>query len=232
MKLNCLIIDDSSIQRMIVSKLVANHLDLNLIGEFPNAVEAKNFMSSNDVDLIFLDIEMPIVNGFEFLDGLKNLPQVIFITSKAEYALRAFDYDATDYLQKPITNSRFGIAIKRALVLSQLHNKSEEETGDFIIIKSKLKKLKIYIAKIRFIEAFGDYVKVVTDNNEHLVLSTMKAFELYLDNPKLVRVHKSFIVNVDRIDKFNSKVAEIGLETIPLSRNKKELLQNAFAATQ
>ncbi len=232
MKLNCLIIDDSSIQRMIVSKLVANHLDLNLIGEFPNAVEAKNFMSSNDVDLIFLDIEMPIVNGFEFLDGLKNLPQVIFITSKAEYALRAFDYDATDYLQKPITNSRFGIAIKRALVLSQLHNKSEEETGDFIIIKSKLKKLKIYIAKIRFIEAFGDYVKVVTDNNEHLVLSTMKAFELYLDNPKLVRVHKSFIVNVDRIDKFNSKVAEIGSETIPLSRNKKELLQNAFAATQ
>lgn len=232
MKLNCLIIDDSSIQRMIVSKLVANHLDLNLIGEFPNAVEAKNFMSSNDVDLIFLDIEMPIVNGFEFLDGLKNLPQVIFITSKAEYALRAFDYDATDYLHKPITNSRFGIAIKRALVLSQLHNKSEEETGDFIIIKSKLKKLKIYIAKIRFIEAFGDYVKVVTDNNEHLVLSTMKAFELYLDNPKLVRVHKSFIVNVDRIDKFNSKVAEIGSETIPLSRNKKELLQNAFAATQ
>ena len=232
MKLNCLIIDDSSIQRMIVSKLVANHLDLNLIGEFPNAVEAKNFMSSNDVDLIFLDIEMPIVNGFEFLDGLKNLPQVIFITSKAEYALRAFDYDATDYLQKPITNSRFGIAIKRALVLSQLHNKSEEETGDFIIIKSKLKKLKIYIAKIRFIEAFGDYVKVVTDNNEHLVLSTMKAFELYLDNPKLVRVHKSFVVNVDRIDKFNSKVAEIGSETIPLSRNKKELLQNAFAATQ
>ena len=232
MKLNCLIIDDSSIQRMIVSKLVANHLDLNLIGEFPNAVEAKNFMSSNDVDLIFLDIEMPIVNGFEFLDGLKNLPQVIFITSKAEYALRAFDYDATDYLQKPITNSRFGIAIKRALVLSQLHNRNEEETGDFIIIKSKLKKLKIYIAKIRFIEAFGDYVKVVTDNNEHLVLSTMKAFELYLDNPKLVRVHKSFIVNVDRIDKFNSKVAEIGSETIPLSRNKKELLQNAFAATQ
>ena len=157
---------------------------------------------------------------------------MIFITSKAEYAVKAFDYDATDYLQKPITNSRFGAAIKRAFILSQLYNKNQEESGDFVIIKSKLKKFKIYVANIRFIEAFGDYVKVVTDNDEHLVLTTMKAFEIYLDNPKLVRVHKSFIVNLDRIDKYNSKIAEIGSEKIPLSRNKKELLQDAFAINQ
>ena len=232
MKLNCLIVDDSSIQRMIVGKLVSNHLNLNLVGEFPNAVAAKNFMSYNSIDLLFLDIEMPIVSGFDFLDGLKVLPQVIFITSKSEYALKAFDYDATDYLQKPITNLRFETAIKRALALHQLQNEYQEEVGDFIIVKSKLKKLKIHTAKIKWIEAFGDYVKVVTDNESHLVLSTMKAFETYLDNPKFIRVHKSFIVNIDRIDKYNSKIAEIGTEKIPLSRNKKELLQDAFAANQ
>ena len=232
MKLNCLIVDDSSIQRMIICKLVSNHLNLKLIGEFSNAVEAKNFMSYNDIDLLFLDVEMPIVNGFDFLDGLKVLPQVIFVTLKPEYALKAFDYDATDYLQKPITNSRFESAIKRALAMHQLKNDVQDEGSEFILIKSKLKKLKIQTAKIKWIEAFGDYVKVVTDTEGHLVLSTMKAFEIYLNNPKFIRVHKSFIINIDRVDKYNSKIAEIGLEKIPLSRNKKEALHKAFNATQ
>jgi two-component system LytT family response regulator len=102
MKLNCVVVDDSSIQRMIIAKLVNNHPNLHLIGDFSNAIEAKNCMSVHTVDLIFLDIEMPVISGFDFLDGLKVKPQIIFITSKAEYAMKAFDYDATDYLQKPI----------------------------------------------------------------------------------------------------------------------------------
>ncbi len=232
MKLKCLLVDDSSIQRMIINKLVTNHESLNLVGEFSNAVEAKNFMSYNEIDLLFLDVEMPIVNGFDFLDGLKVLPQVIFVTSKPDYALKAFDYDATDYLQKPITNSRFEAAIKRALSLHQMQTDSQEDDGDFVLIKSKLKKLKIQIAKIKWIEAFGDYVKVVTDSDGHLVLSTMKAFEIYLNNPKFIRVHKSFIINIDRIDKYDSKIAEIGNEKIPLSRTKKEALQKAFLLNQ
>jgi two-component system, LytTR family, response regulator len=232
MKLNCLIVDDSSIQRMIVSKLVSNHLNLNLVGEFSNAVEAKNFMSYNDVDLLFLDVEMPIVSGFDFLDGLKVLPQVIFITSKPDYALKAFDYDATDYLQKPITNSRFDTAIKRALAFYHLQHENHEEEGDFVFIKSKLKKLKIHTSKIKWIEAFGDYVKVVTDGDSHLVLSTMKAFTNHLNNPKFIRVHKSFIINIEKIDRFNSKFAEIGFSKIPLSRNKKEDLVKAFESVQ
>ncbi len=232
MKLNCLIVDDSSIQRMIISKLVSNHLNLNLVGEFSNAVEAKNFMSYNDVDLLFLDVEMPIVSGFDFLDGLKVLPQVIFITSKPDYAIKAFDYDATDYLQKPITSSRFDTAIKRALAFYQLQNENLEEEGDFVFIKSKLKRLKIHTPKIKWIEAFGDYVKVVTDNDSHLVLSTMKAFGNYLNNPKFIRVHKSYIVNIERVDRFNSKFAEIGVSKIPVSRNKKDDLSKAFEYIQ
>ncbi|MEO0058497.1 MAG: hypothetical protein RLZZ312_144 [Bacteroidota bacterium] len=229
MKLKCLVLDDSSIQRMIVSKLVENHLSLSLVGDFSNAVEAKNFMSYNEVDLLFLDIEMPIVSGFDFLDGLKIKPQVIFVTSKSDYAVKAFDYDATDYLQKPITNTRFEAAIKRATAQSNLVNDAlNTNPADYIVIKSKLKKFKIHIPKIRWVEAFGDYVKVVTDTDSHLVLSTMKAMEVDLNNKKFLRVHKSFIVNIERIDRFNSKIAEIGDAKIPLSRNKKDDLVKAF----
>lgn len=229
MKLNCVVVDDSSIQRMIITKLVNNHQNLTLIGDFSNALEAKSCMSIHSVDLIFLDIEMPIINGFDFLDGLKNKPQIIFITSKADYAVKAFDYDATDYLQKPISVERFDSAVKRAIELHKLRHEVTEEEGDYIFIKSNLKKLKVYTSKIKWIEAYGDYVKVVTDEDSNLVLSTMKSFENDLSKDRFLRVHKSFIVNIDKIERFNSKFAEIGVTKIPLSRNKKDDLKKALA---
>ena len=229
MKLNCVVVDDSSIQRMIIAKLVNNHTNLNLVGDFSNAIEAKGCMSVNDVDLIFLDIEMPVISGFDFLDGLKIKPQIIFITSKAEYAMKAFDYDATDYLQKPIALDRFNSSVKRAMDMHLLKLDTKEEEGDHIFIKSNLKKLKIFTSKIKWIEAFGDYVRVVTEDDSNLVLSTMKSFESELSNKKFVRVHKSYIINIDKVERFNSKFAEIGPTKIPLSRNKKEDLVKALS---
>lgn len=229
MKLNCVVVDDSSIQRMIITKLVNNHQNLNLVGDFSNAIEAKSCMSIHSVDLIFLDIEMPIINGFDFLDGLKQKPQIIFITSKADYAVKAFDYDATDYLQKPISVDRFDSSVKRAIELHKLRHEITEEEGDYIFIKSNLKKLKVFTSKIKWIEAYGDYVKVVTDEDSNLVLSTMKSFENDLSKDRFLRVHKSFIVNIDKIERFNSKFAEIGITKIPLSRNKKEDLVKALS---
>ena len=165
---------------------------------------------------------MPVISGFDFLDGLKVKPQIIFITSKAEYAMKAFDYDATDYLQKPIALDRFNASVKRAMDLHLLKSEVNEDEGEHIFIKSNLKKLKIFTAKIKWIEAFGDYVKVVTDEDSNLVLSTMKAFEKDLSKDKFVRVHKSYIINIDKVERFNSRYAEIGITKIPLSRNKKE----------
>jgi len=214
---------------MIITKLVNNHQSLNLVGDFSNAIEAKSCMSIHSVDLIFLDIEMPIINGFDFLDGLRQKPQIIFITSKADYAVKAFDYDATDYLQKPISVDRFDSSVKRALELHKLRNEVTEEEGDYIFIKSNLKKLKVFTSKIKWIEAYGDYVKVVTDEDSNLVLSTMKSFENDLSKDRFLRVHKSFIVNIDKIERFNSKFAEIGVTKIPLSRNKKDDLKKALA---
>lgn len=229
MKLNCVVVDDSSIQRMIIAKLVNNHPNLHLIGDFSNAIEAKNCMTVHSVDLIFLDVEMPVINGFDFLDGLKQKPQIVFITSKAEYALKAFDYDATDYLQKPIALDRFNASVKRALDFHLLKTDNSDEDAEHIFIKSNLKKLKIFTSKIKWIEAFGDYVKVVTEEDSNLVLSTMKSFEKDLPKDKFIRVHKSYIINIDKVERFNSKYAEIGVTKIPLSRNKKEDLVRALS---
>ena len=102
MKLNCIVVDDSAVQRVTITKLVNESTLLHLIGDFANALEAKNCINNNTIDLIFLDVEMPLINGFDLLDGLKTKPQIIFITSKADYAAKAFDYEATDFLQKPI----------------------------------------------------------------------------------------------------------------------------------
>lgn len=228
MKLNCIVVDDSAIQRMTITKLVNESTNLNLVGDFANALEAKNAINNNLVDLIFLDIEMPLINGFDLLDGLKLKPQIVFITSKADYAVKAFDYEATDFLQKPISKERFLKAVKKALELHQLRNEVPEDHGEAIIIKSNLKKLKIYTSKIKWVEAFGDYIKVITDEDSHLVLSTMKAFEKELPEGKFVRVHKSYIVNLERVEKFNSKFAEIGKTKIPISRNKKEVISVAI----
>lgn len=228
MKLNCIVVDDSAIQRMTITKLVNESPNLHLVGDFANVLEAKNCINHNTVDLIFLDIEMPLINGFDLLDGLKMKPQIIFITSKADYAVKAFDYEATDFLQKPISKERFLKAVKKALELHQLRSDAQEDLGEAIIIKSNLKKLKVYTSKIKWIEAFGDYIKIITDDENHLVLSTMKSFENELPQGKFIRVHKSYIVNVERIDKFNSKFAEIGNTKIPISRNKKDAIAKAI----
>ncbi len=232
MKLNCVVVDDSSLQRIVITKLVNNHPNLQLVGDFSNAIEAKNCITVNSVDLVLLDIEMPVISGFDFIDGLKIKPQIIFITSKAEYALKAFDYDATDYLQKPILLERFNASIKRALDFHQMKRENYEEEGDHIFIKSNLKKLKIFTNKIKWIEAYGDYVKVVTEEDTNLVLSTMKSFEKDLPSEKFIRVHKSYIINIDKVERFNSKFAEIGMTKIPLSRNKKEGLIKALSIDQ
>jgi DNA-binding LytR/AlgR family response regulator len=228
MKLNCIVVDDSAVQRITITKLVNESTLLNLIGEFANALEAKNCINNNALDLIFLDVEMPLISGFDLLDGLKTKPQIIFITSKADYALKAFDYEATDFLQKPISKERFLKAVKKATELHALRYDIPQEQGESIVIKSNLKKLKIYLSKIKWIEAYGDYIKVVTDDETHLVLSTMKGFEKELPEGKFIRVHKSFIINLSRVEKFNNKFIEIGTTKIPLSRNKKEEIIKAI----
>ncbi|NER11948.1 response regulator [Leptobacterium flavescens] len=227
MRLNCIIVDDSNLQRMAVARLIKNHPSLNLVAEYSNGIEAKNGLKNEKIDLIFLDVEMPVVSGFDLIESLDSPPQIILVTGKADYALKAFDYDVTDYLHKPITNDRFEASVKRAIQNYQLKNATKEDE-EHIFVKSNLKKRKVFLSEINWVEALGDYIKLVTEEANIVILSTMKAFEKELPSDRFLRIHKSYIVNLDKIQKFNSKNVEVNGKQIPLSRNKKAELTEAL----
>ncbi|MEX0996838.1 MAG: LytTR family DNA-binding domain-containing protein [Flavobacteriaceae bacterium] len=229
--LNCVIVDDSSLQRLSIVRLVQSHPSLNLVSEYNNAIEAKMGLLNNKIDLVFLDIEMPILSGFDLLDDLNQKPQIIFITGKTKYAFKAFDYDAVDYLRKPITKERFLNAVHKAITNYKLKNDEGFDDEDFIFVKSNLKKRKVFLNELKYIEALGDYVKLVTDHESLVVLSTMKSFAALLPNERFMRIHKSYIVNLDRVERYNSKSVEIEKEFLPLSRNKKTALVEALSSS-
>ncbi len=228
--LNCAVVDDSTLQRLSIVKLIENHQSLNLVAQYNNAIEAKEGIATSDIDLIFLDIEMPILSGFDLLDDLTAKPQIIFVTGKTKYAFKAFDYDAIDYLRKPISKERFLNAVHKAVTNYKLKNEEGFDEEDFIFVKSNLKKRKVFLNELRYIEALGDYVKMVTEHDSLVVLSTMKAFEALLPKDRFLRIHKSYIVNLDKVIRYNSKVIELEKEQLPLSRNRKTDLVQALAA--
>ena len=132
--LKCAIVDDSTLQRLSIVKLIENHPSLDLVAEYNNAIEAKMGLATTNIDLIFLDIEMPILSGFDLLDDLTHKPQIIFVTGKTKYAFKAFDYDAVDYLRKPISKDRFLNAVHKAITNYKLKNDEgfDEEDGSVI----------------------------------------------------------------------------------------------------
>ena len=230
-KLNCAIVDDSTLQRLSIVRLIDNHPSLNLVAEYNNAIEAKIGLATTEIDLVFLDIEMPILSGFDLLDDLTQKPQIIFVTGKTKYAFKAFDYDAVDYLRKPISKERFLNAVHKAISNYKMRNEDGFDDEDFIFVKSNLKKRKVFLNELKYIEALGDYVKLVTENDSLVVLSTMKAFEALLPDDRFLRIHKSYIVNLDKVERYNSKVIELENQQLPLSRNRKTQLVEALTAS-
>ena len=226
--LDCAVVDDSSLQRLVIVKMINDHPDLNLVAEYNNAIETKNGLLDTEIDLLFLDIEMPILSGFDLLDDLIHKPQVIFVTGKTKYAYKAFDYNALDYLRKPITKGRFSNAVYKATNLHKLKTEGATDDDDYIFVKSNLKKKKVILNELKYIIALGDYVKLVTIHEPIIVLATMKSFAAQLPPERFMRIHKSYIVNMDKIDRYNSRNIEIDGEQIPLSRHKKAALVEAL----
>jgi len=229
--LNCAIVDDSTLQRLSIVRLIEKHPSLNLVAQYNNAIEAKMGLATEEIDLVFLDIEMPILSGFDLLDDLTLKPQIIFVTGKTKYAFKAFDYDAVDYLRKPISKERFLNAVHKAITNYKLKNEEGFDDEDFIFVKSNLKKRKVFLNELSYIEALGDYVKLVTEHESLVVLSTMKAFESLLPKERFLRIHKSYIVNLDKVERYNSKIIELDNQQLPLSRNRKAELVEALTAS-
>lgn len=224
-RINCIVVDDSNLQRLVLAKLISKHPFLNLVGSYENAIKAKNILldENNNVDLIFLDIDLPLLSGFDLLDSLETPQKVIFTSEHDKHALKAFNYGAIDYLKKLVTKNRFEQAVERAL--SHFNTTKNLLNKAYIFIKSKNQKHKVFLNEINYLEAKGDYVNINTKNTEYIILSTLKACLKKLPREQFMRIHKSYAVNLYKIQRHTNQKVFINNSDIPLSRSKKKALE-------
>ncbi len=226
--MNCIIIDDDKLSRRILEEFIKKTEGLVLRYSFSDAVEAINVMKKDDdIELIFLDIEMPEMSGIDFLNSLKNPPQIIIFSSKGKYAIDAFEYDVTDYLLKPVTYSRFYKAVDKAASRYD-RNKMNILGKDEIFIKKNSTLVRLKYEDILWVEALENYVIFNTFKEKYTIHFTMKAIEQKLPTAKFTRVHRSYIVNTSSIDVIedNSVIikTEEGSKSIPIGKSYKDKL--------
>jgi DNA-binding LytR/AlgR family response regulator len=221
-KINCLIVDDEPLAQDVLDSYVKNIPQLNPVGTCNNAIEALEKMKHNRVDLIFLDIQMPEITGIDFLKSLKDPPMVIFTTAYQNYAVQGFELNAIDYLLKPFSIERFKKAVHKAEELMQMKQDFNTRDDDYIFIKSDQKLQKVSFNDILFIEALADYVKIHTPEKRYITLQTMKNMEEKLPDKYFKRVHRSFIVALDKIVSIVGGNVEISDQRIPIGKNYKE----------
>ena len=225
MNYTCLIIDDEPLAQDVLESHVEKLPNLQLIQKCHNAFEAQEVLSSQKVDMIFLDIQMPGLTGLDFLKTLKDPPAVIFTTAYSEHAVEGFELDATDYLVKPVSFERFFKAVNKAIHYINLEGgeHTEQETeDDFIFVKADKKIVKIMLADILYIEGLKDYVMIYTDEQRIITLQTMKNLEERLPANHFRRVHRSFIISVDKLKSVSGNSIEIKDKQIPLGKHYKE----------
>jgi DNA-binding LytR/AlgR family response regulator len=226
--MNCLIVDDDELSRITMEHFVKETSFLSLVKSCSSAVEAVNLLSgNNNIQLIFLDIEMPIMNGMDLLKNFTNHPQIILMTSHKNYAIEAFEYNVTDYLLKPITYPRYMKAVKKATEKdkenSNNNNVVANPTSEDIFIKVDSSLIKLSVKDILFLEAMGDYVSISTAEKKYMVYSTMKHMEEKLPD-NFMRVHRSHIVNINKISNIDDYSVTINKKVLSVSRNYKESL--------
>lgn len=231
--MNCIIIDDEATARAIIGQLCTNVPSLNVLEDFPNALQAIKYLNQNEIDLIFLDIHMPDFTGFDFIDTIKNPPKIILTTSDPNFAIQAFGYDCiVDYLVKPISPERFkkaiakAEAIKPSVAKSKSSSQVETTSGNDLYVNIDRRLIKIDIPSIYLIEAKGDYIHVKTEDKNYTVHSTLKKIEEKLPDSLFLKIHRSYIINVDKIIDIEDNSVLIKKDVIPVSRsNRPELMK-------
>lgn len=222
-KLRCIIVDDESIARKAIKEYVLKVETLEFVKEFRNGLEAKNWLKVNKIDLIFLDINMPYLSGIEMLKLVENQPQVIFTTAHAEHAIESFEFNVVDYLLKPISFEKFLKAVNKAMEYQAYKTKSATPALTF---KSDGGYVKVKIEDINYIEAMQNYIRIVTSNERHMVLMSLKQVLEMLPTHEFVQSHRSYVVNFSKIDRIEKNEIIISEERIPISkRSKKEILE-------
>ena len=230
--IRCLVVDDEPPAREIIRRYIEQVSSLQLAGECGNAIQAFTFLQQQPVDLLFLDIRMPQLNGNDFLKTLKNPPKVIFTTAYSEYAVEGYELDAVDYLLKPVPFERFLKAVNKAYQMTAGKHESstmpEETRNDsFVYFRADRKMVKVMLDDILYIESMKDYIKVITKTGTIITKQSISSVEAMLPERKFIRTHRSFIVSLDKIKSFTSELIDIAATEVPVGK----LYRNAVMKT-
>lgn len=217
--MNCIIVDDDELCLTALKKCIERVNGLNLIQEFGNAEKTLDYLLTNTADVVFLDIEMKGMSGLDLIRKLPHVPYIVIISSKSEYAAEAFNYDVVDYIVKPISFERFEKAINKVKKIGENLMPSNKE---FFFIKQDSKMIQLLYKDITFIEALSDYVLIYCGQKRYTILSTMKAVENQLPGNDFMRIHRSFIVRLDKIKEIEENTVFVDNKLIPISRSNKE----------
>ncbi len=225
--MKCIIIEDDELSRKVLEEYIRKTDHLDLVASFHSAIDAINHLSQDTkVDLVFLDIELPQMSGVEFLESLQLTPQVIITTSKDKYAVKAFDFNVTDYLLKPIRYPRFYKAVDKAFKLEKLYEVNRID--DEIFIKKNSTLIKLAYDDILWIEALENYVVLNTQKDKYTIHFTMKAMEQTLPKYKFLRIHRSYIVNLRKVTAIKEKNLTIRFsdktQELPIGKSYRERL--------
>jgi two-component system, LytTR family, response regulator len=227
-KIICLAVDDEPPALDVLKNYIATISQLELAGTCNNAIEASNLLRSGNIDLLFLDIQMPQLLGTDLIRTLKNPPKVIFTTAYRKFAIEGFELDAVDYLLKPISFERFLKAINKVMDVSLEKNRGSSQTtaytlipgpaDPFIHFRADRKMVKIALDDILYIESLKDYIKVVTRTKTIITKQSISSLEENLPKDSFVRIHRSYIVSLSKIDSYTSELIEIDKQELPISR--------------
>jgi DNA-binding LytR/AlgR family response regulator len=221
MKIKCLIVDDEPLSQDVLKKYIGDSPVLELAGVAFDAFEANQFLQTEEIQLIFLDINMPKLSGIRFVKTLNNPPLIIFTTAYPEYAIDGFELDAVDYLVKPFPFERFLKAVNKAIEKLSFIQPKPPPTSDFILLKSDKKVYKVNYDEISYLQSFGDYVKVYISGKCLVVHDTFKNLQDHLPADRFIRVHKSYLIAMDKIQYIEGNQVKVANELIPIGLNYK-----------
>jgi DNA-binding LytR/AlgR family response regulator len=224
--MNCIIVDDEYISREILTRLVERVKGLDLVGSCESARSAKSLLHDKKVDLIFLDVEMPELSGIDFLDMLDDeKPMIIFVTSKEEYAVKAFDFEAVDYLLKPVQKDRFNRAVEKAIDLFE--SKQSVQSGmTHLFVKKDGNLVRIRLSSILYVEAAADYMIIFTESERFIVHTTMKGLIERLPEDEFARIHRTYTVRLDKVEAIEDQAVVVAGKSLAIGGTyKKDFLQ-------
>jgi len=211
MKVKCLIIDDEPLAINVIKNFLQQINDVEVANTFNNAIEALNYLKDNTVDLIFLDINMPLLDGLSFIRTLENKPLIIITSAYPEYAVETYELDVLDYLVKPISFPRFMKSINKVFhILQEKKQKTPSQKRPYLFVKIDKKKMKkIYLDEILVIESLKDYLKITTTTNRYIIHQTLTSFTNQLPSNNFIRIHRSYTIAIDKIDTVEGNSVEI-----------------------